>query len=111
MYLANEQLTLVRHIETPTEDKYVSIATQGSWKHEAGNDMSRQGQAPVSSVTVRIPEENLPFTLPVAGDYMVRGVVSVGSLSDLKGKEYFRVAAVRDNRRGVNLRHLAVLSE
>lgn len=111
MYLANEQLTLVRHIETPTGDSYVSIATKGSWKYEAGNDMSRQGQAPVSSVTVRIPEENLPIVLPVAGDYMVRGAVYIGSLSGLRGREYFRIASVRDNRRGANLRHLAVLSE
>lgn len=109
MYLADDTVTIVRHIETIDGDSYSNTVIHGvSWKRSAGDNMGRQGETPVTSVTVRIPEENLPDVLPTAGDYIVRGVASVNSLADLKGREYFRVSSISDNLRGIHLRHLAV---
>lgn len=107
-----DTVTLVRQIQTTEGDSYACQVIAGvSWHSKAGDSLSRDGEQPSGTVVVRIPEPLVPDPLPQAGDYLVHGVLaSCPDRRALDGLEYFRIAAVGDNRRLACLRHVVVKS-
>ncbi|MCF0120765.1 MAG: hypothetical protein HUJ65_03920 [Oscillospiraceae bacterium] len=73
-------------------------------------ESSPSGDAASGSVRVRIPARNAGI-FPAPGDYIVFGAVeSIGSIAELKGRDYIRVIRVTDNRRGdARVSHVAVV--
>ncbi len=109
-----ETVTLIRHVQTHDGDSYTAEVMEGvSWFEKAGSVLSASnGEAPRTEVTVRIPAERCPETIPKAGDYLLKGTLPAGTVltpSVLKGLDAFRVATVGDNRR-VGLQHVVVKS-
>lgn len=105
----NELATLVRHVKNEDSDSYVCYPLCGvSWYEKMETAVSADGARPVNIIKVRIPEEVMPPVFPEKLDYIVKGEVSeIRRPADLKGKSYFQIGAVSDNRRG-SLRHVLV---
>lgn len=105
----DETVTLVSHVKGIDTDSYVCYPIQGvSWYEKMKTVVSADGAKPVNSVVVRIPVAALPAILPQKLDFIVKGIVSgVTKPADLKGRVYFEVTAVSDNRRG-QLPHVKV---
>lgn len=106
-----ETVTLVHHVAGVNNDSYVCTVMDGvSWFGKLGDAPSAgNGEAPKTEYTVRIPSDAAPDPLPVPGDLLVRGVLTVYRGKDsLNGREYFRISRVGDNRRGKNLAHVVV---
>ena len=110
-----ETVTLVRHMQIPEGDFYIKeVIENASWFEKSGSGLTvKNGEAPHTEVTVRIPAEYCPEELPKAGDYMVKGTIPSSpkliTLATLKQYDAFRIASVDDNRR-VCLPHVAVIS-
>lgn len=106
-----ETVTLVHHVAGINEDSYICTVMEGvSWFGKAGDAPSASGgEAPKAEYTVRIPANAVPDPLPAPGDFLVRGVLmAYQGKHSLKGREYFRISRVGDNRRGRNLSHVVV---
>ena len=100
MLACDELITLVKHTAENDRDLYNCIAVAGaSWYAKTVIVTSGDGAKPANTFVVRIyTNENIS---PAPGDYIVRGEVSsIEKPADLKGREYFRVTSVGDNRRG-----------
>lgn len=110
MLFCGEAVTLVRHNKGKMGDAFTCIPVAGaSWFAVAAVKPQQGGVGQAGGAWARIPEGSLPGGVqPQPGDYLVRGTAAaVGGLSDLWGREFFKIASVRDNRRG-RLRHWAV---
>lgn len=105
MLMCNETVTLVRHIKLPDSDRYDCVPVDGaSWYAKTAIASTSTGVAAANILKCRISDGLLPPDEPPRrGDYLVRGVItSVSSPADLTGREYFRITAIGDNRRGRN---------
>lgn len=109
----DEDVTLVRHVKTPTADLYTCEVIRGvSWFEKSGAALdASNGEKPSTQTIVRIPKNVCPAQLPASGDYIVRGALSAASITRaaLDAMDAFRVATVGDNRR-VFLHHVVVKS-
>lgn len=106
-----ETVTLVHHVAGINEDSYLCTVIDGvSWFGKlADAPSSTGGEAPRTEYTVRIPSDAVTDPLPMPGDFLVRGVLTAyQGKQSLKGREYFRISCVGDNRRGKNLAHVVV---
>ena len=95
-----ETITLIHHIKGDDDSYTCHIANKASWFSKVTIATSADGAKPVNTFDVRIFDENLGVE-PSLGDYIVKGIVeSIEKPSDLKNKDYFRITAIGDNRRG-----------
>ena len=109
-FLACDQdLTLVHHVMERDGDRYECYPISGaSWYEKMVVATSGDGAKPVNVVKVRIPSERVPACMPAKLDFIVKGTVeAVTRPAELKGKTYFQITAVADNRRGA-LAHVMV---
>ena len=103
MLMCNETVTLVHHARGQDEDTYTCTAIVGaSWYAKTAIVSAGNGANAANVLVCRIPaallgEDNTPCN----GDYIVRGIVAaVDTIKGLDGRNYFRITAVSDNRRG-----------
>ena len=114
MLACTETITHIQmqHNKETGKDFYVCTRIDGvSWYGKLIATPESKGLTGAVKVTVRIPEDSMPDVIISRGDFIVRGIVeSIEKHADLKGKEYFTVLSVGDNRRSrrKNLRHWAV---
>ena len=95
-----ETITLIHHIKGDDDFYTCHIANKASWFSRVTIATSADGAKPVNTFDVRIFDENLGVE-PSLGDYVVKGIVeSIEKPSDLKNKDYFRITAIGNNRRG-----------
>ncbi len=105
MLMCNDTVTLVRHVKLQDGDRYECITVTGaSWYAKTAVVSTAKGLVSGNVLKCRIPDGLLPVGKPPRkDDYMVRGAIShVSSPAGLKGREYFRITAIGDNRRGRN---------
>lgn len=110
MYCADEAITIVQ-FDRKTQQYRCTVIDGVSW-HTVCKRYLQTTDAPEARVTtVRIPEDQMPDALTIeAGDIVCRGRVSnINRRADLEQHERFEVTEVRDNRRGLRLRHWAVI--
>lgn len=100
MLACTETVTLVKHYKEDA-DRYVCyVLKQASWFAKTVIVTSGEGAKPANTFDVRI--FGVVPTIPAPGDYVVKGTVEdVTKPADLKGREYFRITSVGDNRRGM----------
>lgn len=106
----NRKVTLVHHVRGDDTDTYKCHVIDGvSWYEKTQVSTSGDGAKPSSVVISRIPENKLPDDMPEISDYLVLGVVeAISRPSDLRGKKYFRITSVSDNRHERLLPHVRV---
>lgn len=108
MLMCEETVTLVHEERTDDGESYVCTVIQGaSWYGKAAMAQTTEGITPQNTYKSRFPATVL--VQPHKGDFLVRGVVEIvkRAPADLKGREYFCITAVGDNRRG-RLQHWTV---
>ena len=106
----NKTVTLVHHIREKDTDTYACHVINGaSWYEKLNVSVSSDGARPKNVFVSRIPEKNMPDCLPETTDFLVLGAVeAISRPSDLKGKNYFQITSVSDNRRNCLLPHVRV---
>lgn len=103
MLCCDETVTLIQRVEKAEDDCYTCTVLEGvSWFAKTSVALTADGARPVNTLRVRIPDGVLPEGVrPQTGDVLVRGAVGpVSGPEDWRGREYFVVSAVGDNRRG-----------
>lgn len=94
-----ETITLVHHIKDDDDTYECYTVEKASWFSKNTITTSGDGAKPVNTFDVRLFGDLA--IQPALGDYVVKGIIdSVEMPSDLKGKVYFRITAISDNRRG-----------
>lgn len=98
--MCDQTVTLVHHVKGKDGDTYTcSTYDKASWFEKQTISTSGDGEKSVNSYEVRIMTRD--DISPSTGDYVVKGAVaSVAAPSDLAQRDYFRVTAIGDNRRG-----------
>ena len=107
MLMGNETVTLIQMRQTDDGETYVcSVINDASWYGKAVTMLSTDGAKVQNTYKVRFADSSIT---PQPGDYIVRGIVSSVRRvpADIAEREYFRISAVGDNRRG-RLQHWAV---
>lgn len=110
MYCANETVTLVQFDRVGKQ--YVCTVISGvSWSGQYRRRLNSTNETAEQSTIVRIPEREMPTGVTIRkDDFVCRGAVSgIDRRADLERYERFCVSELRDNRRGRNLRHWAVI--
>lgn len=110
MYCADETATLVRFDRSA--QTYQCTTIHGvSWCETEKRYLSGTNETAMRAVVVRIPEKHMPKDISIhKGDFMCHGAISgITRRADLEKYDRFVVNEIRNNCRGRNLRHWAVI--
>lgn len=111
MLMCTENVTLVHLVSGDDGETYTCTQVLGaSWYGKAMATPTAEGARIQNTYQARIPAGHMPEGVtPCKGDYLVRGSLDTVTRApaDFAGREYMRISAVSDNRRG-RLQHWAV---